>query len=76
MRVKLTSKNQLTLPKAIMSNFEGVEYFDVTEEHGRLVLTPVQLASADAVRAELAEWGLSEADVTEAVAWSRGQMNR
>lgn len=42
MRAQLTSENQLTLPKAIMSNFEGVEYFDVTE----------------------------------AVAWSRGQMNR
>ena len=76
MRTKLTPKNRLTLPKAIMSNFEGVEYFDVTEDRGRLVLTPVQLTPAGAVRVNLAEQGLSEADVTEAVAWSRGQTNR
>lgn len=76
MLAKLTPRNQLTLPKAVLSNFKGVEYFDVNEENGRIVLTPVQLASADSVRVKLAERGLSEADVTEAVAWSRGQMNR
>lgn len=75
MRAKLTPKNRLALPKAVLSNFEGVEYFDVNEENGRIVLTPVQLAPADSVRAELAERGLSEADVTEAVVWSRGRMN-
>ena len=32
MLAKLTSKNQLTLPKAIMAGFEGVEYFDVTAD--------------------------------------------
>jgi len=76
MRAKLTPKNRLTLPKAVVSNFEGVEYFDMTKERGRLVLTPVHLTPAGAVRVKLAERGLSEADVTEAVAWSRGQTNR
>jgi hypothetical protein len=28
MLAKLTVKNQLTLPKAIVQKFEGVEYFD------------------------------------------------
>ena len=68
---KLTSKNRLTLPKAVVSDFEGAEYFDVTKENGRIVLTPVRLNRADAVRAKLAELGLSEADVAEAVAWTR-----
>ena len=68
---KLTSKNQLTLPKAVVSDFKGSEYFDVTQENGRIVLTPVRVNRADAVRAKLAELGLSEADVAEAVAWSR-----
>lgn len=71
MLAKLTSKNQLTLPKAIMAGFESVEYFDVTTDNGRVVLTPVRLVQADAVRAKLAELRISEDDVAEAVAWAR-----
>ncbi len=71
MLAKLTSKNQLTLPKAVLSDFEGAEYFEVTGENGRIVLTPVRLARAGAVRAKLAELGLSEADVADAVSWAR-----
>ena len=71
MLAKLTSKNQLTLPKAVVADFQGCEYFDVTKENGRIVLTPVRLNRADAVRAKLAELGMSEADVAEAVAWAR-----
>ncbi len=71
MLAKLTSKNQLTLPKAVVSAVPKAEYFDVTEEGGRIVLTPVRLTRADAVRAKLADLGLSQADVAEAVAWAR-----
>ncbi len=71
MLAKLTSKNQLALPKAVLSDFKDVEYFDVTEENGRIVLTPVRFTQAGAVRAKLAELGLSEADIAEAVVWSR-----
>ena len=71
MLAKLTSKNQLTLPKAMIAAVEGTEYFDVTEENGRIVLTPVRVNRADAVRAKLAELGLTEADIADAVAWSR-----
>ncbi|WP_420617500.1 AbrB/MazE/SpoVT family DNA-binding domain-containing protein [Candidatus Palauibacter sp.] len=71
MLAKLTSKNQLTLPKAVISDFPNIDYFDVTEENGRIVLTPVRLTRADAVRAKLAELDLTDADVAEAVAWAR-----
>lgn len=71
MLAKLTSKNQLTLPKAVIADFQGSEYFDVTNENGRIVLTPVRLTRAVAVRAKLADLGISEADVAEAVAWAR-----
>ena len=71
MLAKLTSKNQLTLPKAVISTFPGAEYFDVTKERGRIVLTPVRLTRSDAVRAKLAELGLSKTDVDRAVAWAR-----
>lgn len=71
MLAKLTAKNQLTLPKAVLSSCRGTEYFDVTEDNGRIVLTPVRLNRADAVRAKLADLGLTESDVAQAVAWSR-----
>ncbi len=71
MLAKLTSKNQLTLPKAALSSCRDTRYFDVTADEGRIVLTPVRLNRADAVRAKLADLGLTEKDVAEAVAWSR-----
>ncbi len=71
MLAKLTSKNQLTLPKAVIAAVPDAEYFDVTEENGRIVLTPVRINRADSVRAKLDALGLSEADVADAVAWAR-----
>jgi hypothetical protein len=71
MLAKLTAKNQLTLPKAVVSHYPGSDYFDVTEENGRIVLTPVRLNQADAVRAKLAELGLDESDMADAVTWAR-----
>lgn len=71
MLAKLTSKNQLTLPKAVLAAHEGTEYFDVTEDHGRIVLTPVRIQRADAVRAKLEALGLGEHDVEAAVRWAR-----
>ncbi len=71
MLAKLTSKNQLTLPKAILAAFEGVEYFEVTGANGSIVLTPVQISRVGTVRAKLAALGLSDADVADAVAWAR-----
>lgn len=71
MLAKLTSKNQLTLPKKLVSTFPGAEYFDVTREHGRIVLTPVRLNQANAVRTKLADLGISEDDVSDAIDWSR-----
>ena len=71
MLAKLTSKNQLTLPKAVTATVEPTDYFDVTTENGRIVLTPIRLNRADGVRAKLAELGLSESDVSDAVNWAR-----
>ena len=71
MLTKLTSKNQLTLPKAVTAAVDAAEYFDVIAENGRIVLTPVRVNRADAVRSKLAELGLSENDVTEAISWAR-----
>ncbi|MGH8597171.1 MAG: AbrB/MazE/SpoVT family DNA-binding domain-containing protein [Gammaproteobacteria bacterium] len=73
MLAKLTSKNQLTLPKAVTGNFRGIEYFDVSIANGCIVLAPVEIQRAGAVRAKLAELKMSEGDIREAVEWARGR---
>lgn len=67
----MTSKNQITLPKAIVDAFGNVEYFDVEARAGQIVLTPVRIQRADAVRAKLAELAIDENDVRDAVEWAR-----
>ena len=71
MLAKLTSKNQLTLPKSAVEAVAAAEYFDVEVRDGQIVLTPVRIQRGDAVRAKLAELGLAESDVTDAVRWAR-----
>ena len=71
MLAKLTSKNQLTLPAAIIKQLPRPEYFSVELEAGRIILTPVCLRPADMVRDKLQERGIREQDVAEAIAWSR-----
>jgi hypothetical protein len=71
MIAKLTSKNQLTLPKAVLRGFERTTYFEVSVESGRIVLDPVTLRRADAVRRKLADLGITETDARSAVAWAR-----
>ncbi len=71
MLAKLTAKNQITLPKAAVSGVDAAEYFDVTVEGGRIVLTPVRVQRAQAVREKLESLGITEQDVEDAVAWAR-----
>lgn len=71
MLAKLTSKNQLTLPKAVMQAVGAAEYFEVEARDGCILLTPVRIQRGDAVRAKLAELELTEADVARAVSWAR-----
>ena len=76
MLAKLTSKNQLTLPRAVTAAVEATRYFEVTTENGRIVLTPVRTSRADGVRAKLAKSGISETDLTDAVGWARSGESR
>lgn len=71
MLAKMTSKNQLTLPKSVTATVGPVEYFEVEARNGQIVLTPVRIQRGDAVRAKLAELDLSEQDVADAVGWAR-----
>jgi len=73
---KITAKNQLTLPKAITNAIGPVEYFDVQTRDGQVVLTPVRIQRADAVRAKLAVLGVSDQDVADAVSWARRPLRK
>lgn len=71
MLAKMTSKNQLTLPKSVMQAVGAAEYFDVETRAGQIILTPVRIQRGDAVRAKLAELDLTEVDIANAVDWAR-----
>ena len=71
MLAKLTSKNQLTLPKVAIEAVGGSEYFQIEVRAGQLLLTPVRIQRADAVRAKLAALDLADSDLADAVAWAR-----
>ena len=71
MLAKMTAKNQLTLPKSVTNALGQVEYFDVQTKDGQIILTPVRIQRADAVRVKLADLKLTEQDIADAVAWAR-----
>lgn len=71
MLAKMTRKNQLTLPKSIVSRLGSIEYFEVAIDGERIVLTPVRINPASKIREKLAELNISEDDVADAVAWAR-----
>lgn len=71
MLAKRTSKNQITLPKAIVQTVGEADYYEVTAQDGKIVLTPVRLQQASAVRAKLKELGITQGDVSEAITWAR-----
>jgi hypothetical protein len=74
--IKINAKNQITLPKSLMQALGAAKYFDVQARDGQLILTPVRFVTADAVRAKLAELGISATDSAAAVDWARTQRLR
>ncbi len=71
MLAKLTSKNQLTLPKAVVSEFPGTRYFEVRTDRGRIVLVPARVTSLEGVWEKIESLGIGEKDVEDAVRWAR-----
>ncbi len=71
MLARITSKNQLTLPKSIVTSLPKTDYFEVEVENGRIMLTPVRVQQADAVRSKLEALGINDQDVLDAIDWAR-----
>ena len=75
MLVKKTSKNQITLPTAIVRQLPDVEYFEVSLRDGEVVLKPVVINALSerlkTVRTKIKALGLTEKDILEAIHWAR-----
>jgi hypothetical protein len=71
MLAKLTVKNQLTLPKAVITRFKGVEYFDVSTDGSAITLKPLQRSKMEEIWAHIEKLGITEQDVNDAVRWAR-----
>lgn len=76
MLCKKTYKNQITLPKKVMENFEDVEYFNAGVRDGKIVLDPVKIVSRgtetlENVRKKIEDLGLTEEEIEKAVVWAR-----
>ena len=75
MLAKLTTKNQLTLPRNIVKEFQGIEYFDVAVVDGRIVLVPVRMqhlgVNLEGIRKKMEKLGITPDDVTDAIRWAR-----
>jgi hypothetical protein len=71
MLAKKTVKNQITLPKAVVTRFKSVDYFDVSTDGKTITLRPLVESRADQVRDRLARLGIDDGDVADAIAWAR-----
>jgi hypothetical protein len=71
MLAKKTSKNQLTLPKAVASRFPGVDYFEVSTDGKLITLRPFERSRIEEVWEHLEKLGITEHDVSDAVKWAR-----
>ena len=75
MLAKKTSKNQLTLPRAIVRQLPDADYFDVSLREGEVILRPVVISTPGeklkAVREKIRHLGLAEKDVEGAIRWAR-----
>ncbi len=71
MQVKITTKNQITLPNSIATQFAAVSHFDVRSDGEKIVLTPAPNVPASKIQMRLARLGIDEQDIDDAVSWAR-----
>ena len=72
---KITSKNQITIPKKIIDQLPKVKHFDVTLKDGTVILKPIKVYDVDLnqIRSKVKKLGISEDCVAEALKWARSK---
>ena len=75
MLAKLTSKNQITIPKKIMDQLPDIQHFDVILDEGVVVMKPLLLYDVDLerIRSKMDKLGLEKDTVAEAIDWARNK---
>ena len=78
MMAKLTSKNQITIPKKIIEQLGATRYFQVELQDGVILLKPLKTFDTDLVkiRSKIKKLGLTPDSVGEAVKWARSKPSR
>ena len=80
MLAKLTSKNQITLPKSAVMAFEGTSYYDVEIVPQGLLLKPAKIhlhsQALEGARRKFKEKGFNEDTIARAVKWARSQTKK
>jgi len=75
MLAKITSKNQITIPKKIIDKIPDVKHFDIEFKDGVVVLKPIKIfdTNLDQIRLKIKKLGLKEESVAEAIEWARSK---
>jgi bifunctional DNA-binding transcriptional regulator/antitoxin component of YhaV-PrlF toxin-antitoxin module len=75
MLAKMTSKNQITIPKKIIEQLPDVEYFEVELKDGVVMLRPLKVydTSLEMIRAKVKKLRLHENSVKEAIKWAQSK---
>lgn len=75
MLAKLTSKNQITIPKKIIDQIPDTKHFDVDLKYGIVILKPLRIydTDLDIIRSKIKKLGIKENAVAEAIKWARSK---
>ena len=75
MLAKITSKNQITIPKKIIEKMPDVKHFDIEFEDGVVIMKPIRFydTNLDQIRGKIKKLGLTEDSVAEAIKWAKSK---
>ena len=75
MLAKITSKNQITIPKKIIEKIPGIKHFDLEFKDGIIIMKPIKFydTNLDQIRAKVKQLGLKENSVAEAIKWAKSK---
>jgi len=75
MLAKITSKNQITIPKKIIEKIPNVKHFDIELKDGIIIMKPIKFydTNLDQIRAKVKKLGLKENSVAEAIKWAKSK---
>ena len=75
MLAKITSKNQITIPKKIIEKIPNVKHFDIELKDGVIIMKPIKFydTNLDQIRAKIKKIGLKENSVAEAIKWAKSK---